>query len=151
MRKASHRLCGPSYQMTRFVCTREVEWVVGDQDLYKVLGLASKVMLRRLNLLFVDPAALDSEAASRVQTEDRELIVLVVRIQIVVDEFAIRIERPAESLEDVVQRDIVIAGYDELRMRKLVEKRAGLFEFGDPGALCEVPGNCYQVGLNLLH
>jgi len=62
--------------------------------------------------------------------------------------FAKRTETPCDQ---VVERDVVVAGHDQLRLRQQIEKRTRRPELPRERALREVPGHDEHIGTKIAH
>src|SRR5258705_1697317 len=135
------RTLAGSDQAAGFMAGREVEWMVSDYDLDNLLRQQAQAFLRARDLTFVDAAVFESQRTRRVDSKIGDLGIEVKRLEIAAHMFAVRVERLNETLEEVVQRDIMVARDDDLRPRQPIQKFARRPEFDSARALGEITGD----------
>lgn len=140
-----------SCQQSGLVARWKIERVMGDHHFVDVIGEAMEPGFHRGHLPIVDPAALEGEPSRRIHAGDGEFVVAVEGLQVVGDVVPIRIEPVSESCVEIVQRNVVVSGNDNLRRRQGTQKGTRLLELARPGTLCEVTGDGHNVGVHVMH
>ncbi len=99
----------------------------------------------------IDAAVLESERARGVDAEHGDLVVDEYGFELVANEATVLFERAEAALPDAMERHVVVAGNDETRRRKAIEKGSCGLEFRGLGALAEVARDDHQIGPERRH
>ena len=144
-----HRHPGPSHQVRFQVPLRQVERVMGHDDARDLIGQRAQALPHPRHLALVDPTSLEGQRSGRVDAGDRDLVVAEEGLEVVRDVAPVVRERVGKAERDVVQRDVVIAGDDDLRLRQRREEVARFPELSAPRPLGEVPRDEDDIGPDL--
>ena len=102
-----------------------------------------------VDLLHVQPpASAGNQPARAVQSDHRDFVVDVRRLEVGTDPAAISAEWIEKPRGDVEQRHVVIARHDDLRERQAAEKRRRLLELPPPRALRQIARHRNQIGMD---
>jgi hypothetical protein len=136
---------------------RRDERVVRYHDLEHARRQLARAQLDVEQLLLADAAVLP-EPVERprprpcgVDADDEQLLVLVDRADVFRDVLVVVAQRPAEALDEVEQRDVVVAGDDELRLRQSAHERHRVLVLPRAGALREVAAHDDERRLLRVH
>jgi hypothetical protein len=146
--ESRHSPVRPAYQVLTPEAFRKIEWMVSDYDPDQVGGNTGEISLDALNLLLIDPAALDRKSSGSIQADNCNLLVGVEGMNVSGNIPVIVVKTTPESRIQV-NRNIVVAGYDDLRPRQRIEECACAFELLPFGALCQIARNRNHVGIDL--
>jgi hypothetical protein len=124
--------------------------MVGHDDAGHARGEVAQALPHARDLELVDTPSLESQRPRRVDADDGDLFVAVPGLEVLRDVTAVVRERAEEPRGDVVERDVVVSGDDELRLRKLRQVVARLPELPRPGALRQVARHHHEVRLQAL-
>src|SRR5688572_4728789 len=94
------------------------------------------------------PAARDGKRSRRADAEHVDLVVLVLRLEIVANPSPITLERLENTSEGVVQRNVMIAGNDDFGETDGGEKLARLLELTRPRPHRQISGDRDEIGLD---
>lgn len=147
--KAGHHLFRTSNDVVLVETIGQIEWMMRDNHLQFLVVDAAQLVNQLLDLLLAYASALDRQRPRRIDAENCHRVIVILRGQVVCDvlfEFRKGIHEP---VEDIVKRHIVIAGNDELRLRKPAEKYSSLFELAAASSLRQIAGNDNQIGTQL--
>src|SRR5436190_5336189 len=115
-------------QGTLVMTFRKIKWMMSDHNFYGPRVRGAKPFTHPGNLLFVNAAAFNRQRARRIYAEYGNFFVVVKRPQISGYVAPIFTQWSDKTCEDVMQRHIMVAGYDNLWFRQAIEKNAGLLE-----------------------
>jgi len=122
---------------------------------YQHLGRArrrtAEMVVNPRDLADIDASVLPNQGASRVHSQHSYFGICVERLQFIGDIAPEIAQRPGKAVEEIVQRDVVIAGHDDLRLGQPGEKIACLLELFGPRTLGEVARDDHDIGLDELH
>ena len=120
--------------------------MVRDDDLHHRIGERIEARDDGCDLLLVDAPALEGERTRRVDADDGDLGVDERRLEIALHDALELAERAEEPFPDAIERHVVVAGNDDLRLRQAGEKGARGLELGRARALGEITGDDDDVG-----
>jgi len=143
-----HRLAGTAHQVVLVRRFGHVERMMRHHDPGLVTDQFVECRADLADLPPVHPAALVRQRARRVDAEHRDLVVHERGREVVGDVAPVAGQRLREPRDQVDQRNIVIPGHHDLRLRQRIEKGARLLELRRAGPLREVAGDCDEVGLD---
>ena len=129
---------------------RLVEWMVRDEDGNRGSIRVLQQPANPPQFAPPYPATADGEGPRGIGPDDDQLVVHVVRLEIVSHVTPIPAQRVEEAGEYVVQRHVVIARHNQMWPRQRVEKCARLAELPRPRPLGEIARHGDQVGRDRL-
>ena len=94
----------------------------------------------------VDPAVLEGQRARSVDAEHGDLVVEVGRLEVVGDVAFIARQGLQEAAEHVVERDVMVAGHNDLGARQGVQIGSRRFELFALGALGQIARHHHHMG-----
>jgi hypothetical protein len=121
-RKGGDHMFRSADEMFVMNCFQKVERMVRDENLNDPRINAAEKTSCMVDLSIADTAVGESEGSCRVHSENDDLLILICRPQIIRDVLAVIRQRPEKPREHVVQRNIVVSGHNDLRIRNRLEK-----------------------------
>ncbi len=128
--------------------------MVRDQDLSRIgIGPIERVA-DEPHLVLIDSPVLEGERTGGVDSKHRRTRDFLQRAERVVDVARVAGQRRQEAAEDVVERDVVVAGNRQHLVPGVAEpfeEAARFLELLGPGTLGEIAADDHQVGLGRVH
>src|SRR5947209_15711886 len=123
--------------------------MMGDQYFEDVGLERAEPLLDIPDLLLADTAPAEMKRAGGVNSENRDFLVHVERLGIRADVLAIEFEADAKSPDDVAERQVVVSGHSEARLRQLMKEIVRGAELVARSVLNEVAGDDRHVRTNI--
>ena len=138
-------------KILRFIAWRQIEGVMRYHDFPDAIGKRAKSFLHLEHLPGIDAAAFEGEFPGRINTGNCDFIINVEGRQVFGNILLIDIKPAAEPGINVVQRNIMIPRYNDLRCRQRAQEGAGAFELARPGALRQIARDGDYVGFGVVN
>src|SRR5260370_5429399 len=116
IRQSLHSQPRATHQIALIMFCRQDDRVMGDHNLCYLVCKSKKLISHPFDLELVDASSFDCQRPGRVDSNDSNLVIKIRGPQVVGDEATKLLEGLQEAREGIVQRYIVIAGNDYLRM-----------------------------------
>jgi hypothetical protein len=145
-RKACHGHVRASDQTVKLVGFGQIKGVMGHDDARAIFPARFQPRATPGHLPRVDAAILERERARGINAYDRDFVIVLKRFEVLADVALVVPERFHGAGVHVVQRHIMIAGNNNLRRRKSVQKSPRFLKFAFFGALRKIAGNHHNVG-----
>jgi len=136
-----HRHSCATDQFAIVIPFRKIKRMMGDYRFDQLIARAAKLFTNACNLTFVDASALHRQRTGGIHSHHDYLIVDISRMQVIGNVPLVLIQRSQKTRQDIVKRNIVITGNDNLWFRQSVEKGAGLAKLVRARSLRQVARN----------
>ena len=124
----SHSHARAPYQVAFVLTFRQIEGMMGNYNLYDPGIASTKSLTHPRDLFFVDAPFFDRQRARGVDTQDRNLVVIVKRSQIVCDIASVFAQRLKETSSHIMERHVVVTRHNNLRVGQAIEKSTRFLE-----------------------
>lgn len=137
-KKASHCFRRTAGQEVRFIALWQIERVMCQQDSLDSTRNPAEVSLHLEHLPVIDTAAFDYQSPGRVDAGDRDFSIEVEGLQVIGDVLLVNVKRAMKACIDIIERNVMISGHDDLRCWKCPQKRTSFLELTWLGTLRKI-------------
>ena len=138
----------PPNQVAFVMTFGHIEGMMGYHDPGCIRAKRGKVLSKPDDLRLVDATTFDRQRPGGVDPKDGNLVIDIGRMHVAGNVSPILVQGANKAKQYIVQRNVMIAGHDNLGMRQRVKKSASRFELAHSRSLREITGDCDDIRLD---
>ena len=142
-----HRRLRATHQLTAIrVAGRQIKWMMGDDHFRDFAFDPTETVTQPGDLRRIKPTILGRQRTGGIEAGDRDFRIAEKRREIGAKVATVFLQRPNEAGDEIVKRDVVVAGHHQQWEGHLVEKRPSREEFRRMRPLRQIAGDDHEIG-----